>query len=187
MERFPSCFALEQFLRGATRGRKSGRLTSAITGVRPVGRVLGNPVHPCAWGFPVFKQSRVVRQDCGLLVNNLHESPGDCFFTLFYAGRVVFQLEFRLSADCVEKLDVGEILHRPGNWAESKSRGAARIFCVSSSLLLPFKRSLESFRVQRDATISPFVVGSERLLTKGIRLAHRSDLVDGADRVLISS
>jgi hypothetical protein len=51
--------------------------------------VLGNPVHPCAWGSPVFKQSRVVRQDCGLLVNNLHESPSDCFFALFYAGRVV--------------------------------------------------------------------------------------------------
>jgi hypothetical protein len=32
MERFPSCFALAQFLRGAIRGRKSGRLTSAITG-----------------------------------------------------------------------------------------------------------------------------------------------------------
>jgi hypothetical protein len=50
---------------------------------------------PC---IPVFKQSRVVRQDGGLLVNNLHESLSDCFLTLFYAGRVVFQLEFRLSA-----------------------------------------------------------------------------------------
>jgi hypothetical protein len=82
MERFPSCFAREQFLRGAIRGRKSWGLTSAITGVRPIGRVLGNPVHPCAWGSPVFKQSRVVLQDSGLLVNNLHESPSDCFFKL---------------------------------------------------------------------------------------------------------
>jgi hypothetical protein len=52
MERFSSCFALEQFLRGAIGGRKSGRLISVITGVRPVGRVLGNPVHSCAWSFP---------------------------------------------------------------------------------------------------------------------------------------